>query len=139
VAFFAIEKRDSDLDKDLDAGPFSEDSGTGTACDSGESGSKSQLLGFLSYQTFPGLGELHILRLAVPLVHRRKGYGTQLLRWACSKTSSLGLKSVWLFTKPKSEAFYERLGFFNMGYMSDPSLSPEKDDGERYSWMMLNV
>jgi ribosomal protein S18 acetylase RimI-like enzyme len=131
VALLANEKSDSDPDMALDA--------DSTSDASSDSDSQSQLLGFLAYNTFPGIGELHILRLAVPKVHRRQGYGTQLIRWACAKTSSLGLESVWLYATPDVEDFYERVGFLNMGYMHDPSLCPEVDDSERYSWMMLDV
>jgi ribosomal protein S18 acetylase RimI-like enzyme len=146
VVVFATEKSDSDPDRDLNAEPFKvlfqteaspRDAGADT--DRNAQDSKRQLLGFLAYNTLPGIDELHILRLAVPKVYRRQGYGTQLIRWACSKTSSVGLKSVWLYATPDVEDFYERVGFLNMGYMCDPSLCPEEDDSERYSWMMLDV
>lgn len=99
----------------------------------------SELLGYLAYEMFPGIGELHIERLAVPKQHRRLGYATQLIRWACKRASVEGLSSVWLYAKPDVEEFYERIGFFNMGYADDPSLSLQKEDKDRYAWMMLDL
>eukprot|EP00746_Dinoflagellata_sp_MGD_P107392 gnl/MRDRNA2_/MRDRNA2_45369_c0_seq1.p1 gnl/MRDRNA2_/MRDRNA2_45369_c0~~gnl/MRDRNA2_/MRDRNA2_45369_c0_seq1.p1 ORF type:complete len:369 (+),score=79.84 gnl/MRDRNA2_/MRDRNA2_45369_c0_seq1:97-1203(+) len=98
---------------------------------------KDKLLGYLAYLAFPGLGELHIARLAVPNALRRQGYGTQLIRWACDKASALGLNSVWLYATPDVEPFYERVGFFNMGFKDDDD--PDEIDEDRYSWMMLDI
>jgi ribosomal protein S18 acetylase RimI-like enzyme len=107
-----------------------------TASDSNDS-DKVKLLGYLAYLAFPGLGELHIARLAVPKGLRRNGYGTQMIRWACEQASSLGLTSVWLYATPDVEPFYERIGFINMGFKDD--FDPEEIDEERYSWMMLDI
>lgn len=133
AAFAALSNASSDIDINADS-----DSDIDSESASDERG-KIKLLGYLAYETFPGLGELHIERLAVPKALRGQGYGTQIIRWACAQASTLELKSVWLYATPDVEPFYERIGFFNMGFKDDPELCPEETDEERYSWMMLDV
>jgi len=136
IAALAIPKSSSDSEANVGSDSSDTDAASDSETASEERG-RMKFLGYLAYKTIPGLGELHIERLAITKALRGHGCGTQLIRWAFARTSTLGLNSLWLYAKPDVEPFYERIGFINMGFQDD--YCPEDDDEERYSWMMLDV
>lgn len=73
---------------------------------------ESQLLGFLVYRLKPELGNFCVAKLAVPEVHRRRGFGRQLMLWAANKAKEdRQLSCMSLSALPQAVPFYKRLGF----------------------------
>jgi ribosomal protein S18 acetylase RimI-like enzyme len=80
----------------------------------------AHVLGYISL--WPTADQMFIDTLAVLPKHRRQGLGSQLLAFADSETSRLGLSSVNLFTKAmmvNNLEFYRRRGFRETGRCDD--------------------
>jgi ribosomal protein S18 acetylase RimI-like enzyme len=54
---------------------------------------------------------LHISRLGIHKNHHRKGYGTELVKYAVLKAVEYGVKKITLETETENIPFYEALGF----------------------------
>ena len=81
---------------------------------------EAQVLGYISL--WPTANQMFIDTLAVLPMHRRRGFGSQLLAFADRETLRLGLSSVNLFTKATMAdnlVFYKRRGYGETGRCDD--------------------